>query len=293
MSWGAISAMGHVSIRTTRFDESIHDAVEVLGLRETSRDDRQVYLAAAGVHHELTYVRSDIDALDHIGLVAPDAAALARIRARVEDRQFEIVSDAPLEAGIRQGFSFVGPEGFVYEIYLGMEPTDAHPRGFGPDRFGHVNLHPKDVAAYTDFLVDVLDFRVSDTIGDDFAVFLRCNPDHHGIALIAGRGTMHHHAWQTQGIADLGRLGDRLDDRDRRLIWGPVRHGAGHNIAAYFVEPAGDVIELYTDLEQIYDDERPPVHWVMEGSRWFNRWGVYNGEEFRTHGLFPAPRSTS
>ncbi|MCW2747090.1 MAG: hypothetical protein JWP10_232, partial [Nocardioidaceae bacterium] len=62
-------------------------------------------------------------------------------------------------------------------------------------------------------------------------------------------------------------------------------------IAAYYVEPSGVVVELYTDLEQIYDDLRPPIVWSEDDRTWFNRWGVYRGEDFRSHGLFPAPIS--
>lgn len=290
MSRGVISEIGHVAIATTKLDDSVFDAVKVLGLRETGREGKSVFLSAADVHHELIYTESDHEGIDHIGLVAADSAALAEVRRRVLERGYEIVSESPLEAGIGEGFAFVGPEGFVYEIYRGMAVDVAAERGFGPDRLGHINLHPQHVNEYRAFLEEVLDFMISDMVGDDFAYFLRCNPDHHGIALIEGRGSMHHHAWQTQSIADLGKLGDRLDALRRRLIWGPVRHGAGHNIAAYFVEPAGGVIELYTDLEQIYDDNRPPIVWSVDDGRWFNRWGVYNGQDFRTHGIFPARR---
>lgn len=291
MAWGLIAEMGHIALQTTRVAESVFDAVHVLGLRETERDGRTSYLAAADVHHELIYIDSEFDGVDHIGLVASSPEALREVRERVIAGGYQIVSEVPLEKGIAEGFAFIGPEGFVYEIYVGMSEVRADHRGFGPDRFGHINLHPTDIETTKDFLVDVLDFRISDIIGDDFAYFLRCNPDHHGIALITGKGSLHHHAWQTQSIADLGKLGDRLDALGRRLIWGPVRHGAGHNIAAYFVEPVGDVIELYTDLEQIYDDTRPPIAWEMGNGRWFNRWGVYNGEDFRTHGAFPVPFS--
>ncbi|MES2172283.1 MAG: VOC family protein [Actinomycetota bacterium] len=289
MSAGVISAMGHLAILTKDLDASVFDATQVLGLRETSRAGDTVYLSAAGVHHELSYTRSHQNAIDHIGLVARDADALAEVRARVERAGFEIVSEKPLDDGIDQGFSFVGPEYWVFEIYLGMTASPLQPT-FGPDRYGHINLHPEDVDAMKQFLVDILDFKISDVIGDDFAYFLRCNPDHHGIALIKGKGSLHHHAWQTQSIADLGRMADRLDRMGRNLIWGPVRHGAGHNIAAYFVEPAGGVIELYTDLEQIYDDARPPIIWQADDGKWFNRWGVYNGQDFRSHGIFPARR---
>jgi len=73
------------------------------------------------------------------------------------------------------------------------------------------------------------------------------------------------------------------------MIWGPVRHGAGHNIACYYVESSGAVVEIYTDLEQIYDDERPPVVWAGDAN-WFNRWSEFRPELFRTYGIGPAPR---
>ncbi|MCU1513866.1 MAG: hypothetical protein JWO10_956 [Microbacteriaceae bacterium] len=292
MPFGSISAMGHMAFQTTKLEQSVFDATKVLGLREVERVDGVSYLAAASVHHELMYIDSAVDGVDHIGLVARDEEALADIHSRVVAGGYTVISEVPLETGIEKGFAFIGPEDFVYEIYLGMHEVAPTHSTFGPDRFGHINLHPKDVNASLRFLEDILDFRVSDVIGDDFAYFLRCNADHHGIALIAGRGSLHHHAWQTQNIADLGKLGDRLDLLRRQLIWGPVRHGAGHNIAAYFIEPVGDVIELYTDLEQIYDDDRPPVIWGADDNRWFNRWGAYRGQDFRDHGAFPVPRLT-
>ncbi|MFK4296588.1 catechol 2,3-dioxygenase [Arthrobacter sp. GAS37] len=290
MSSGVIIAMGTVAIRTTDLEASVRDATDLLGLRVNERLPDRVYLSAAGVHHELVYIQSDANAVDAFGLVARDDEALAEIRRRVDDAGYPIVSDVPLEAGIDRGFAFEGPEGFVFQIYLGMEERNSDGPNYGPDRYGHINIHPRDVDGMKRFLQEVLDFMISDIIGDDFAYFLRCNPDHHGIALIAGHGTLHHHAWQTQSIADLGKLGDRMFAQGRRLIWGPVRHGAGHNIAAYFVEPAGSVIELYTDLEQIYDDLRPPILWSKDDRRWLNKWGVYNGEDFRSHGLAPARR---
>ncbi|WP_181365011.1 VOC family protein [Arthrobacter sp. HMWF013] len=289
MSWGLISAMGHVSIQTTRLRESVFDATQLLGLRETERTSDAVYLAAANVHHELVYVESDVDGIDGFGLVAANGDALREIRRRVDNENFPILSEKPRGAGIEDGFSFIGPEGFVFEIYVGMQENQAAVQSFGPDRYGHFNFHPRDVGGMMRFLHRVLDFRLSDVIGDDFAYFMRCNPDHHGIALVRGEGTLHHHAWQTQSIADLGRLGDRLNKVGRELIWGPVRHGAGHNIAAYFVETSGAVVELYTDLEQIYDDARPPVVWG-EDENWYNMWSSYRPLDFRTFGLAPVDR---
>jgi catechol 2,3-dioxygenase len=288
MASGAITEMGYLAMRTREYDESLELATQVLGLRVTHDDGDRAYLSAADRHHELVYVKGDTDGIDHIGLVAENPESLEIIRLRLEAAGFPILTRSPLERAIGEGFAVQGPEGYVFHIYTGMSAFRHGPAAFGPDRYGHINIHPQDATAMKDFLVEFLGFKVSDVIGQDFAYFLRCNPDHHGIALIKGRGSLHHHAWQTQSVADLGRLGDRLFALGRRLIWGPVRHGAGHNIAAYYVEPNGTVVELYTDLEQIYDLERPPIEWDADDRTWFNRWGVYNGEDFRSHGAFPV-----
>lgn len=284
MAWGLIREMGHVSIQTNDIEGSIFDATQLLGLRVTERTGNEVYLAANAVHHELVYVESEVNGIQSIGLIARNGDALREIRRRVENENFTFVSHTAVSAGVQDGFSFIGPEGWIFEIYTGMQASDPGLQGFGPDRYGHINFHPRDPRSMMEFLRRIFDFRLSDVIGDDYAYFMRCNPDHHGIALIGGRGTFHHHAWQVQSIADLAKLGDRLGRAGRELIWGPVRHGAGHNIAAYYVETSGAVVELYTDLEQIYDDEREPVIWA-EGENWWNMWSNRRTDDFRTFGI--------
>lgn len=289
-----ISEIGYVALQTTDLDGSLQHAQDILGLVETERTGNAVFLGSrARAHHELVYLDSPENALGHIGLVAPNQAALDTVRRRVMDAGYPLLSAEPLHPGVADGFSFVGPENFIFEIYIQMEKVALTPKSFGPDRFGHVNLHPQNLGAMLDFFVKILDFRISDVIGDDFAYFLRCNPEHHGVALIKGRGWMHHHAWQVQSIAELGKAGDRLFESGAELLMGPVRHGAGHNIAAYYVEPNGAVVELYTDIEMIYDDERPPIIWEADDRRWATRWASYDFTEFRSHGVYPASEAIS
>lgn len=290
MSWGVIAEMGYVALQTSDIERSVRHARDILGLTETHRSGTSVTMASSryGAARELVYTDAPVDAVDRIGLVARDRAALGTILTRVTDRGHRILTTEGLAPDAVEGFAFVGPGGFVFDIYLRGEPT-AFDRGpYSPDRFGHINLHPEDLRGMLEFFTEVLEFRVSDVIGDDFAYFLRCNVEHHGVALVKGRGWMHHHAWQAQSIADLARLGDRLYAAGERLLMGPVRHGAGHNIAAYYVEPSGVVVELYTDMEMIYDDDRPPVIWPAEDRQWATKWSVYDFTEFRSHGLHPA-----
>ncbi|QEV99086.1 hypothetical protein F6J84_02450 [Microbacterium caowuchunii] len=291
MSWGLIAEMGFITIQTTRLDEQIAATKTLLGLREVSRVGNAAYFAASDMHHEIVYIAGERDGIDHLSFRARDVDALNVIRQRVKDAGMTILSDQPLGIGIGEAFSFVGPEGYIFEIYVDMVRTWNPARPAGPERYGHINMHPSDVVRMKDFFVDILEFRVSDVIGTEFGYFLRCNSDHHGVALIKGRGSFHHHAWQTQSIADLGRMADRVDQMGQKLLWGPVRHGAGHNIAAYYEEPSGAVVELYADMEQIYDDAREPNVWPGgEDFGWVNRWMDYRPMDFRDFGIFPVER---
>lgn len=92
MSWGVISEMGHVAIQTRRLEDSVFDATQILGLRQTERQGSHVYLAAADVHHEIIYIESEHDAIDHIGLVARDQAALQEVRRRVDQAGCQVSS---------------------------------------------------------------------------------------------------------------------------------------------------------------------------------------------------------
>lgn len=288
MSWGVIAQMGYVAMQTRDLERSVSHAKGILGLTETHRTGTTVTLASTGVARELVYTDAPIDAVDRIGLIAANAAALGTVYRRVTEAGFTILGTESLEASASEGFLFMGPGGFIFDIYLVQETADFVRAPHSPERYGHINIHPQDLQGMLDFFTDILDFRISDVIGDDFAYFLRCNVEHHGVALIKGTGWMHHHAWQVQSIAELARVGDRLFESGERLLMGPVRHGAGHNMAAYYVEPTGAVVELYADMEMIYDDERPPIYWPRDDRAWATKWSVYDFTEFRSHGLHPA-----
>lgn len=270
---GSIAEMGYVALTSRDLSASAKHANDILGLRTIEDRADRIFLSAQSTHHELVYRKGEVDALHHFGLVAAGSEDLAAIREKVARGGWTIVSEQPIEDHIEQGFAFVGPEGFTWHIYLPVERHDVRLGGFGPDRFGHINIRAQDSIAMKDFLISTFGFRLSDQIGQDSAFFLRCNNDHHGIAIMKSPApALHHFAWQTQSLIDIGRLADRLARTGNRLAWGPVRHGAGHNIAGYYLEPNGCIVELYTDLEQIFDPERKVVVWGEDDLFWLNQW---------------------
>jgi catechol 2,3-dioxygenase len=286
MNRPVISAIGHVAMIVSDIDAAVDNATTLMGLRVSERHGDWVDLTHGAPHHSLQYLAGDTDALHHVGLVAADAAALQEIRNRAEDAGFSIVGDTPFDPSLPEGYVLAGPEGFMFEIYPAMpegQPAYA-PTGVKPNRFGHVTLSLADPAAMRDFLQGVLDFRLSDEVAG--VVFVRCNVDHHGIGLMPGPAGLHHHAWEVQSTVELGQLGDRVDDMGGSLLWGPSRHGAGNNIAAYYLEPSGVIVEYYCDMLRIYDDDSyTPVVWDLESHKWFSRWAPLMPEGFQSLGI--------
>jgi catechol 2,3-dioxygenase len=291
-----IAAIGHVALRVRDLDAAVEHATGVMGLRVVERGADRVDLTEGAPHHSIQYLRSDTDAVDHIGLEAAGPDALPEIRQRLARAGIPLLSDRPLDDCLSDGFAFTAGGGFVVEVYTGMpkdQPAGGLATGVRPRRFGHMNLAVEDPSALIAVLVDVLDFRISDRFRG--GAFVRCNAEHHGLGVLNGRGVLQHHAWEVENIGDLARLGDLLDDLGTSLLAGPVRHGMGNNIAAYFEGPGRVAIEYYCDMLRIFDENSyvPGVWDEDDGLRWYTRWtpqAPSPDSKIRTLGAPPALR---
>ena len=124
-----------------------------------------------------------------------------------------------------------------------------------PHKLGHVAFHVADVKHITNFYCDVLGFRVSDWMGDFFS-FLRCGPDHHTINLMETGSNRHFHtAFELRDWSHLQTACDYLSLNGYKLLWGPGRHGIGHNLFAYHRAPNGLITELFAELDRMKDEE--------------------------------------
>jgi catechol 2,3-dioxygenase-like lactoylglutathione lyase family enzyme len=277
-----VKRMAHVALRVPDLDASVTWATTVMGLRESERVDGVSYLTHASCHHSLQYIADDRLALDHVAMEAHDADALAALTARLHERGIEVVSTSVEEAGLKQAVRFRGPEGHVFEVFAGMDcnEPDFTSRGVPTRRFGHPTITCENTHAARDLFADVLDFRLSDEIGDGLLFFLRCNPEHHGIGIQRGAPGLNHYAWNVENLATLGLLGDTLAKNGGRFIWGPGRHGAGNNLFTYHFDPAGAVVEYYADLYHVWDEDTyVPGTWSLDDHHGQNMWGPTTPQE--------------
>lgn len=222
----------------------------------------------------------------------PDAAAAA---ARASGLPTEERSDP--DPGVGRVIAIQAPHNVEVELVAASQSSAAAAVGgrpIAPRKLGHVAFNVGDVKRAVQFYVDGLGFRVADWMGDFFA-FLRCGPDHHTVNILPGEvEKMHHIAFEAADWEAIRRACDHLGPRGYPLIWGPGRHGIGHNIFIYHWNPDGQIVELYTELDQMSDeaagffDPRPwhednpqrPKVWTP-GIGASNQWGIPTPESFR------------
>ena len=162
------------------------------------------------------------------------------------------------EPSIADMVTFEDPKGTVMEVFKRADvPHQKFPaKGIVPHKLGHVAFFVKDVKKVTDFYCDVLGFRVSDWMGDFFS-FLRCGTDHHTINLMQDPENRHFHtAFELRDWGHMLTACDYLSLNGYKLLWGPGRHGIGHNLFTYHRAPNGLITELFAQLDQMNEAAR-------------------------------------
>ncbi|MBW8857728.1 MAG: VOC family protein, partial [Bradyrhizobium sp.] len=158
--------------------------------------------------------------------------------------------------GVSRLLSFSDPEGTRFELIQGWTPTPAQERigALAVSKLGHVALATPDPRAASEFYANMMGLRVSDWIEDRF-VFMRSGFEHHTLnfARAPVRG-LHHVAFELRGAAHMHEACDHLARHKLPVLWGPVRHGPGHNTAIYHRNPDGHVVELFFDLDRMTDE---------------------------------------
>jgi catechol-2,3-dioxygenase len=98
-------------------------------------------------------------------------------------------------------------------------------------------------------------------------VFLRCNGDHHCLALVgksdAGPDkSLHHLAFELSTLEEVFRARDHLKDAGTKIVF-EGRRRAGCQVSVEFLDPDGHHLELYWGVDQIGSDgrARPAEEW--------------------------------
>jgi hypothetical protein len=67
--------------------------------------------------------------------------------------------------------------------------------------------------------------------------------------------TLHHIAFELKDFMHLQNSCEVMGQKQIPIIWGPLRHGPGHNVATYHRNQDEQVVEFFCELDQMKDEE--------------------------------------
>jgi catechol 2,3-dioxygenase-like lactoylglutathione lyase family enzyme len=251
-----VRRIGHIVFESPDIERLTDHYLETIGMVTAAKDKDRVFLASKLGHLAVELRRGSTAGCRKLTFeVAADTdlSEVARDLAKHGIRSERSNDTAP---GISNVLTFEDPKGTQVEIFTAWQSlaNGQFAKGFAPLKLGHVAYFTTDLQKTMDFYANVLGFKVSDWIGDYF-VFMRCNPDHHTVNFLKGPANrMHHVAYEVQNFEHLKNACDVLARRKSEIIWGPVRHGPGHNISIYYRETDDQIVEIFTELDRMPDE---------------------------------------
>jgi catechol-2,3-dioxygenase len=266
---------------------------EILGLTLTGKDTNGVYLASTIDHHSVVLRQGSQAQCTRVGFQLGVDDDLDAFERQVEGHGIKTQRKRDPDPTISDMVTFEDPKGTILEVFKRAEFSgQRYPnKGIVPHKLGHVAFHVTDAKHISKFYCDVLGFRESDWMADFFS-FLRCGPDHHTVNFMQTGSNRHFHtAFELRDWGHLQTACDYLSLNGYKLLWGPGRHGIGHNLFAYHRSPAGLITETFAELDRMneelgYFEPRPwhrdhpqrPKVWPKDPSA-ANLWGIMPTDE--------------
>jgi len=252
-----VKRLRHVTFASPDVEAQLDYYRSIIGLAVIGRDDRRIILGTDSDELTLVLEHGPASRLTAIAYeVAPglDLSDLQKSLASLNIKSEVRSNTAP---GIPKTLVFNDPDGLPIELFSRWDfckPVEPI-RGLAVAKLGHVALSTPDPERAAKFFGDVLGFRVSDRIEENF-VFMRCGPEHHAMNFARGaEARIHHLAFELRDASHMHQACDLLGRNKFQILWGPVRHGPGHNVAVYHHNPDRHLIELYYSMDLMLDEE--------------------------------------
>ena len=248
--------LGHVTFETPDLEHQIAHYTQVVGLHAAAREKDRAILATHLGDEVVLLQNGPVQRCVALSLHVDPAVDLAAAAKKLADNGIASERRSNVTPRMADALTFNDPNGTRVELFTDTErlPRLDPPHQAAPMKLGHIAFVVRDAQQMVDFYTTVLGFRVSDWAGDFFA-FLRCGPDHHTVNFLRGdEQRLHHFAFEVKDWAQIQQACDHFAGKDVQIIWGPGRHGIGHNIFIYHFDPDRRVVEFYTELDQMKDE---------------------------------------
>ncbi|WP_433799194.1 VOC family protein [Actinomycetospora sp. CA-084318] len=283
-----ITHLRHVDLAVPDYERQLEFYRDLWQLSPETVDTGIAFLAAEG-SPEQYQVRLRRDAEKRVDLIAFGAETPADVDALAEKLGREGVTlvstpDKLQTPGGGYGFRFFDLEGRTIEVSADVALRAHRKIAEGesvPVKLSHVVINSPQPEALVAWYDRHLDFRLSDTLFSphmgEMMYFLRCNPQHHSLAIArCPHVSLHHASFELRGIDEYLRGTGRLLRAGVEKVWGPGRHMAGNNTFSYFLDPQGNTVEYTTELECLDEDSWHPSLYDFTDPMVSDQWGTAN-----------------
>jgi 2,3-dihydroxybiphenyl 1,2-dioxygenase len=241
-------------------------ATEVLGMQAAPEsDDETLYLRLDQRAYRLAVEKGE-PGLGYLGLQVAGPEELAGLVAVLEAAGVSTKEDAALAKArrVRRLVSCQDPAGNDVELVVGPLTANspfASPRGIAfkteGQGLGHAFMLFPDATEAWHFYVDLLGFRLSDTIsfGLGEGTFLHCNSRHHSLAFAQAPGVnrLAHIMVEVDSLDAVGRGWDLVEERNVPISATLGMHTNDEMVSFYVKTPSGFDIEYGTNGRYVDD----------------------------------------
>ncbi|GAB3303167.1 bleomycin resistance protein [Epidermidibacterium keratini] len=285
-----IERAGHVALQSPDPAAAAAFAADHLGLYLVHVDDAgRHYLAANGLDpYSLVYTPAQEKGVEHLAYLVRDLGVLNETQRRLEDSGVPVERLDPNEFW-RSGpaLRVTAPAGHQVVLTTGVQvgstmasqtvPNVAAP---APITLDHAAPRVLDPIAEMEFAESVLGLkesaRVVDPEGNIVLGFYRSHTLFHCYTILGGdHNGLHHFQFTLKNAEAVHKAAEALEaDGEVEMVWGPVRHSPGNNVALYFWDNDRNMIEYSAEEEIILDAASyVAMEWSTLDQRVLDEWG--------------------
>jgi catechol-2,3-dioxygenase len=258
MNMVKVTRIANLILNAKDVDAMVFHFAEVMGLTIVERgDDGNIYLSTGTDHHNVVLSPSKESGLRTLTFQIDSQYSLKETVGFFKQNGIHAEMKTDAQPAIPELIELSDIDGNLLHLYIEGKTVSPGYKNSGnvPNKLGHVALLVKNAKDAVKFYETFLGFQVSDWMGDFFC-FMRCNNNHHTMNFLQSKKEqkMHHVAFELRDWSHIQTSTDLLSKHKKGLIWGPVRHGIGHNISTYHYDPDGNIVEFFAEMD-IWNEE--------------------------------------
>jgi catechol 2,3-dioxygenase len=274
----------HAVVRTPDIEKAVEFYTEVIGMQQLREENGVIYLGC-GIddRFDIAFKRGPLG-MDHIAMRVD---SLDQIEKRFREAKIQYKRTATSELGSSEVIEFTLPTGLKVEAIAESGSDYFRPsRGVSKERtpsapldLDHLTMLAKGPKDQSDFLQAALGLKVSEARdnGDGTwrSVFMRYGYHHHDFAFLSTKNEsqlLHHIAMTYSSVGHMVLAMDKIARSGLQVESGPYRHVIGSNISTYYVTPAGNRLELATEVATV-SPSTPPKIWPPGPEPATSAWG--------------------